>query len=163
MSDYTPKNIFLTVIQLPFFWVLLLVNKQKLYLMRILSKLDNPISSPIKDMADKELLGLSEINPGKIEDGLLFLKKEMTCISWKSDSWIEGFRCIMEKTSKGLSVIRTSSDRRLYAVLKPTRAENLQRIKNVFRAHEGYATGLIERMIHNAMELYDAKQVPPHN
>lgn len=42
------------------------------------------------------------------------------------------FREAFEKTKTGKAAVRTNPNRRLYAVLIPTKEENLQRLKNVF-------------------------------
>ena len=48
-----------------------------------------------------------------------------------SDKDVNADRETFELTSAGQQAVKTNPDRRLYAVLEPTRAENLKRIENV--------------------------------
>jgi len=54
--------------------------------------------------------------------------------TWKNvnNRDVNADRETFELTSAGKQAVKTNPDRRLYAVLKPTRAENLKRIENVF-------------------------------
>ena len=54
----------------------------------------------------------------------------MDWLADQDDFYIELFRRAMEGTDAGIKAIQTSADRRLYATLKPSREENLQRIEN---------------------------------
>ena len=60
-------------------------------------------------------------------------------------------REIFELTDAGQRAVKTNPDRRLYAVLEPTRAENLKRIENVFlemdSANLGEVLSNVERVI----------------
>ena len=48
------------------------------------------------------------------------------------DVSVEGNRKVFENSPAGRRAVAGNPDRRLYAVAKPTRAENLKRIQNVF-------------------------------
>jgi len=48
--------------------------------------------------------------------------------------WVNNVRRAMEDSEVGRRAKANCKDRRLYAVLKPTKEENLRRIENIFRA-----------------------------
>jgi hypothetical protein len=58
----------------------------------------------------------------------------------KKSNWtVANDRRVFEATKWGLQVVRNNPDRHLYAVLCPTRKENLDRIANVLRAMDAEA------------------------
>jgi hypothetical protein len=59
-------------------------------------------------------------------------------LSTYSDPLLEKARKRIERSDDGKRIVRTNPDRRLYAVLKPTRAENLERIKYVLCAMDAF-------------------------
>ncbi|MFZ0035632.1 MAG: hypothetical protein WAK60_11680 [Sedimentisphaerales bacterium] len=63
----------------------------------------------------------------------------------KSNRTVANDRRVFEATKWGQQVIRSNPDRHLYAVLYPTRQENLTRIGNVLRAMDAEAFGKVTR------------------
>ena len=55
-----------------------------------------------------------------------------------SDAMLERGRKRIEESDAGQAAVRSNPDRRVYAVLKPTRAENIERIKYVFLAMDAF-------------------------
>lgn len=62
------------------------------------------------------------------------IDRTMQFVSMGTDRKINDFRRSIEAGPIGRRVVMCHHDRHLYAVLKPTRAENLQRIRNVLSA-----------------------------
>jgi hypothetical protein len=65
----------------------------------------------------------------------------------KNNRTVANDRRAFEATKWGQQVIRSNPDRHLYAVLYPTRKENLERIANVLRAMDAEA---FSRVMYNA-------------
>lgn len=55
-----------------------------------------------------------------------------------TDEMLEAGRKRIEEGEAGMVAIQSNPNRRLYAVLKPTRAENIERIKHVFLAMDAF-------------------------
>jgi hypothetical protein len=60
------------------------------------------------------------------------IRKTLKSLGKLDNATIAHIREAFEKTETGKIVVRTNPNRRLYAVLIPTKKENIQRIKNVF-------------------------------
>ena len=58
-------------------------------------------------------------------------REVMKCSDALSDTDIERTRVRFESTTAGRKAVASSPERKLYAVLKPTREENIRRILNV--------------------------------
>ena len=70
----------------------------------------------------------------KVPDRLPALVEIVAALGDYPDSWINDFRMRVEDSSLGRHVRAKSEDHHLYAVLKPTREENLLRVENIFLA-----------------------------
>ena len=60
------------------------------------------------------------------------IRKTLKAIEKLDKALVAHIREAFEKTKTGQRTVKTNPNRRLYAVLIPTKEENIQRIKNVF-------------------------------
>jgi hypothetical protein len=67
-----------------------------------------------------------------MKKGRAEIRKTLKRLEKLDNVLIARVREALEKTETGKRAARTNPNRRLYAVLIPTKEENLQRIKNVF-------------------------------
>ncbi len=84
---------------------------------------------PIQPSPQNNDTGQASDDPGgdlTIDDALAYLKGYPAL-------WVERFRMVFEDSELGRRARVNSGYGRLYAVLKPTKQENLQRIENIFR------------------------------
>lgn len=93
------------------------------------SKVDtNPYRGPVKQY-DREPI------PSPLDqESLPELGEILMSIRIRPKAWVNNVRSKMEDSYVGRKARANCKDRRLYAVLKPTKEENLRRIENVFRA-----------------------------
>lgn len=60
------------------------------------------------------------------------IRKTLKTVGKLDNALVDSIREALEKTKTGQRTVKTNPNRRLYAVLIPTKEENIQRIKNVF-------------------------------
>ncbi|GEM_PF-1932836 len=70
------------------------------------------------------------------EDDLPSVEAILRRLCQESDAGLDADRQVFENSEAGRRAVESNPNRRLYAVLKPTRAENRERIANVFKAME---------------------------
>jgi hypothetical protein len=136
------KDGFLTMLQVPASLVLCLCGLAEECLTHWLLVLENPLSHPMTDLAEKR---------AKTEQGATVKKDEATMVAQKvitpdhcraflawlpsnNDYFIDRLRVHFEAKYVNLVTESRQRDPHLYAVLKPTRTENVMRISNIFRA-----------------------------
>lgn len=141
MRVLTFKNFVLTCLQLPLVFLRLIVACLDYLLVRSLIALGNPLSWPI-DTAIQV----------KYDNEGTNIKSVLNLLSIQSDRVLDSDRKFLERTTAGRQAVKTNSDRQLYAVLKPTRAENLRRIENVLKEMD--STTLC-RVLHNASKVLE--------
>jgi len=78
------------------------------------------------------------------------IEQILSCWAKKSNRTVTNDRRVFEATERGQQVIRSNPDRHLYAVLYPTRQENLDRIGNVLRAIDAE---VFARVMRNAEKI----------
>ena len=69
-----------------------------------------------------------------------------------TDKQLDADRKIFENPTAGRRAVKNNPDRRLYAVLKPTRAENLRRIENVLCEMD---LAVLKKIFHNTAKLLE--------
>ena len=126
MSKYNVKNYFKTLAQLPIIYTFYAVVRIGGFLEICLVRLDNPISSP-----GQELYRVLTKDISKEQESLLSIGAIMKLMEKKSDAHVEIFREKYEESEAGHYAKTHNPDKKLYAVLKPNREENLSRIRNV--------------------------------
>ena len=106
-----------------FLLLLFCVNYIKIFLMKCILLLDNPIfpARKVFDACDSKLKPRRD----QPDDGDI-----MDWLRDQDDIFIELFREVIERKEEGIRAKQTSTDKRLYAVLSPTKEETLQRIEN---------------------------------
>jgi hypothetical protein len=132
MKDLSFKNILLTLAQAPIAFMLLLLVKIELLLTKILASLANPLLSKrslsyLEKAVKSRDKAMKIIDDKTIEKFLLVLKES-------SNYRLSVIRKAFESTDAGYRVKSGHPDRHLYAVLRPTLVENLERIANVLEA-----------------------------
>ena len=152
MRILTLKNALLTILQLPVMAILLLAASMQLVLIKCLARIDNALSSPFADLARRKVVytaktdqrgcegveeaaGLQVGTAGPYTRREVDLRKFDNMIIWLkscSDEDVNSFRKKVEATMIGRRIVASSSERHLYAVLAPTKEENLERIEKVF-------------------------------
>lgn len=157
MKNLSAKNILLTLAQVPVVLMLSVVAYIELSLTKLLGYLANPFLSPkpqaiLKRIVDSRPLAdtYEEYRPTNtiytnkgIEDILFVFDK-------RNNYQLNGDRKVFENTEAGQRVKAGHPNRHLYAVLCPTRSENLKRIKNVLQAMSPAEL----RRIHNNAERH---------
>ncbi len=78
-------------------------------------------------------------------DRELTIQQILSCWDKKRNRTIANDRRVFEATKWGQQAIRYNPDRHLYAVLRPTRKENLDRIANVLREMDAEAFARVSR------------------
>lgn len=150
MKILTVKNFVLTVFQIPFLLVLWFVNYLQLFVYKCLMRIENPLSMPLAQLAentiDKTSKSTSTDNTIEISDSQNTIDKAvadtidtamsnvqtiLALFSLRSSYKLNQDRQLFEATPAGRQAVVTNPDRHLYAVQRPTRQENLQRIGNV--------------------------------
>jgi len=76
------------------------------------------------------------------------IRQILSCWAGKRSRTVANDRRVFEATKWGRQVIRKNPDRHLYAVLRPTREENLERIANVLREMDDEAFNRTVRNIY---------------
>lgn len=138
MSEISSKNVFLTMLQLPVSLGLALCAFAEKHFTHWMLALENPLSHPMTDLATKRAKAASIQNDEIIGTPKKIIKWDhyRAFNAWlllHNDEFIDRIRVIFEAEFAGLMTDARRRDRHLYAVLKPTRRENLRRLKNVFR------------------------------
>ena len=116
---WTFKNIILTLLQVPFVVLRLFAACLEYLTVRCLAALSNPLYSPLAETRT------ARMGPPNLARVIGLLKKQ-------NSLFVRRTRLILETTEAGRQAKRYHPDRRLYAVLRPTKAEDLKRIENVF-------------------------------
>jgi len=78
-------------------------------------------------------------------DREMTIQQILSCWDKKRSRTIVNDRRVFEATKWGQQAIRNNPDRHLYAVLRPTRKENLERIANVLREMDAEAFARVSR------------------
>jgi hypothetical protein len=118
----TIKNCLLAVVWAfgVFLWLITSYMQRRVTELMVCSRLMNPY-----------LLKTKPLNCSEREDSV----RQILSMWEKKSNWtVANDRRTFEATKWGQQVIRNNPDRHLYAVLCPTRKENLDRIGNVLRA-----------------------------
>jgi hypothetical protein len=71
-----------------------------------------------------------------IEDDPPSVEAVLGRLCWQSEARLDRDRQFFENSEAGRRAVESNPNRRLYAVLKPTKAENRERIANVFKEME---------------------------
>jgi hypothetical protein len=136
VNNLSPKNAFWTMLQLPISLGLMICTFAEMHFTYWMLALENPLSHPMTDLATKR---------AKTEQGTMCLVAEKVITQdhnrvfkgWllsNNDCFIERFRVRFEANHANLMAEGRRRDPHLYAVLKPTRSENVVRICGIFRA-----------------------------
>jgi len=111
---------------------LLLVVHIELGLNRLLRYLVNPLLSPRAITILKRIVMARDAAtcPEKMKDDFI---KDLLCLLDRTDNdyQLNKDRVVFENTEEGRRIRAEHHDRHLYAILRPTRKENIQRIENV--------------------------------
>ncbi len=95
--------------------------------------LENPLSHPMTDLATKR--AKIEYGTASVErDEILVYGAFKAQLLLHNDEFIDGIRVHFEAKHANLMAEGRRRDPHLYAVLKPTRSENIVRICSIFRA-----------------------------
>lgn len=148
MKNLTLKNAILTILQWPVTAALRRTMSIQFMLTKCLARIDNPLSSPFADLArwkaktdQRGREGIEEATERKVGAAGPYSRREVdlrkfeNLINWlksRSDEEVNSFREKVEATMVGCLVVEGSPERHLYAVLAPTKEENLRRIEKVF-------------------------------
>jgi hypothetical protein len=143
VSKISLKNFFLCLLQLPVSLALFLCAFAEKYFTDWMIALENPLSHPMTELATKRAKdeqgtantekGETPAAAGKIITQDRYRAFDAYLLS-RSDYSIDRLRFHLEAKYAGLMAEGRRRDPHLYAVLKPTRNENLVRIGNVFGA-----------------------------
>lgn|GEM_PF-1943557 len=134
MNKLSLKIVFLTMLQVPISLGLLFCAFAEKHFMRWMLSLENPLSHPMTDQVGKG---------AKTEQTTAATKKAITQDNYRAfkawlisndDYFIDRLRVHFEASHVNLIADGRRRDPHLYAVLKPTRNENVMRIGNIFRA-----------------------------
>jgi hypothetical protein len=137
------KNVFSVILQLPLSLVLYLCGLAEKHFTYWMLALENPLSHPMTELAAKKIK--SEQGAACIErDKILTTARKIirrdnyrAFKAWlllHNDDFIGRFRVALEVEFFDLVTNARHQDPHLYAVLKPTRHENLRRVDKVFCA-----------------------------
>ena len=147
MNQVTIKDCFKAVLCLPLLCLLVPLEWIKLRVMTALAKLSYPLyKNPLTSVDQLEQQGLqdtpqpantSDPAPQEVSAVSISVRGVLELYDLCDDKGIDVSRCVLEKMKPGLLAIQNSPDRRLYSVLKPTRAENLRRIENAMMEMDG--------------------------
>ena len=129
------KTVFLTMLQIPISLGLGISAFTEKHFTYWMLALENPLSHPMKDLATKRAKGEDEILAAArkivMQDHYRAFKAWLLL---HDDVFIDRFRVMFETNFVDLMTDARRRDRHLYAVLKPTRHENIRRIDKVFWA-----------------------------
>jgi len=154
MKILSLKNIILTVLQVPVLLAQCINAYIELLLTRCLVCLANPLSTPFD--YKQAPAATSEYNidtpgpSGEYDTDTVRILYILEALGSRKNNFIIKLREAFERTEAGLRTVKTHPDRRLYAVLRPTRQENLRRIKN---ALDNMEPAEISRILEAAKEL----------
>ena len=132
MKHRKVKTIVMGYIQVLVMLLLLGTCHADLFLRRCLAKLGyaGPQPKPGHLMHEKPAQELTNTPSAPDKEELLAVLMQY-CRS-HDDDWVNQFRVQIEKIPFSKMAANRSFDRHLYAVLEPTRGENLKRLENVF-------------------------------
>jgi hypothetical protein len=122
----------------------MLVAYLNLLLTRCLVALGNPLSWPLECFSIN--YGATKIN----------IKMVIDLLNMLDDKILDCNRKVFENTTAGRRAVKNNPDRRLYAVLKPTRVENLRRVENVLYETDSAA---LNQIFHNAAKVLENLKV----
>lgn len=133
------KNTILTLSQLPFCAVLFFVVFVESLLTKCLLLLENPLSHPLADIAKSRNEEIAARQGKQVLEARKIIKRTryrafLATIMRHNDGKVDAIRKSLESLGIGCAAAAEHTDRHLYAILKPSRRENLQRIQNVMRA-----------------------------
>lgn len=133
MKKITAKNVFLVMLQLPLSAVLFACAFAEKYFTRWMIAIENPLSHPMTDLANKQ------VGQAKPKTEIRAIKQEhiRAFNDWlitQDDYFIDRLRIHFEAKHFKIMAQSRRQNPHLYAVLKPTRSENIMRIDNMFEA-----------------------------
>jgi hypothetical protein len=137
------KNAFLTTLQVPVSLGLAIFAFAEMHFTYWMLALENPLSHPMTDRATnraKDGLGTANVERDETFVAVRNTIKQDNYRAFKdwlllhNDEFIDRIRVVFETDFVDLMTDAMRRDRHLYAVLKPTRHENIRRIDNVFWA-----------------------------
>ena len=146
------KNVILTFLQLSVCTALLLVALAEYLLTKCLLLLENPLSHPLADKAKARTKEVAANQDKQIREAKKIIKRVeyrafLATIMRLGDDRVDAARESLEALGIGHAVVAEHPDRHLYAILKPTRRENLRRIQNVMRALDPNTFGRVLRIV----------------
>jgi len=135
------KNAFLVMMQLPLSLGLAICAFAEMKFTYWMLALENPLSHPMTDQATKQVKAEQDAaNTKRIVAADKKVTKQDHYRAFKGwlisndDYFIDRLRIHFEERYANLMAEGRRRDPHLYAVLKPTRTENIARISNIFRA-----------------------------
>jgi len=151
------KNIILTFLQLPLCAVLCLVVFAEFLLTKCLLLVENPLSHPLANTVVSRNKKVAANQDEQIREAKKIVKRTryrafLATIMRFDDDKVDAIRESLESLGVGCAVVTEHTSRHLYAVLKPSRRENLQRIQNVMRALDPYSFEQVLRIAKKRQE-----------
>jgi hypothetical protein len=143
MSKISLKKRFLVTLQVPVVLVLYLCEKVEMCLKYWLLTTGNPFLRPTTELAAKQTQNEQVITSAERDKTLATARKIIRRDNYRAfkawlilhdDDFIDRARIALEAEIVGFAAFTRHWDRHLYAVLKPTRHENLRRIDFAFYA-----------------------------
>lgn len=136
MNNLSPKNAFLAMLQLPISLGLLICVFAEMRFTYWMLALENPLSHPMTDLATKRAK-TEQCTMCLVAEKIITQDHNRVFKGWllsNDDYFIERFRVRFEANHASLMAEGRRRDPHLYAVLEPTRSENVVRICGIFRA-----------------------------